>query len=208
MKPKSIVTILLLVFVAVSVGYLVARESRAPAEPAKHAAVPTEEPGPQTVVGEDKGKAVAAATGVTNAESAGSGRISAGKKALKSAESSAAARQSVPHSKVVVYYFHGNTRCFTCRAIENSSRAAVGNGFPDELQKGRLDFLSVNVEEPANEHYVRDYQLVTRSVVLVRYTDGKQEKWKNLDRVWELVRDNDAFARYVQTETRQFLGGA
>lgn len=172
MKLKSLVTTVLLFFVAVSVGFMIGKEGlKSTDDKILSTKVTTRKSGTSTVIKE-------------------------------------APSQKVRGTKVVVYYFHGNTRCFTCRAIENFSRAAVGNGFPDELQKGRLEFQAVNVEEPANEHFVRDYQLVTRSVVLVRYADGKQEKWKNLDRVWELVRDNEAFAGYVQTETRQFLGGA
>jgi hypothetical protein len=177
MRVKTIVTVLLLAFVAVSLGFMIFKEGRV--QQAEKAA-----PEKQSRVLND-GK-----TGKATPDTPGK---------LQSRNQ---------QSKVVVYYFHGNTRCFTCRAIENFSRAAVGNGFPDELQKGSLEFRAINVEEPSNEHFVRDYQLVTRSVVLVRYSDGKQVKWKNLDRVWELVRDNDAFARYVQTETKQFLGGS
>lgn len=208
MKSKSIITVLLLVFVAVSVGYLIAKERRTQVEPGTQATMPVNEPGVQSVGDKKKVKTSAVTVGGTTAASSVPAQNSPRKESLKSAGVNEATRQKVSDSKVVVYYFHGNTRCFTCRAIENFSRAAVGNGFTDELQKGRLEFLAVNIEEPANEHFVQDYQLVTRSLVLVRYTDGKQEKWKNLDRVWELVRDNDAFARYVQTETKQFLGGA
>jgi hypothetical protein len=35
--------------------------------------------------------------------------------------------------------------------------------------------------------------------------DGKQAEWKNLSRVWELVRRKDAFLRYVQDEVRAYL---
>lgn len=208
MKPKSIVTILLLVFVAVSVGFLINKESRKSTEAGTQASVPSKELGAQSDGDENNDKNIADATDLKNEGTTGPGKNSPRKESRNSAGTNEATRQRIPDSKVVVYYFHGNTRCFTCRAIENFSRAAVGNGFPDELQKGRLEFQVINVEDPANEHFVGDYQLVTRSVVLVRYAGGKQEKWKNLDRVWELVRDNDAFARYVQTETRQFLGGA
>jgi len=204
MKSKSVVTLLLLAFVAVSVGFLIHKESRNSIEAAAQAPVPGNSPRAQASAYENNGESIDGSSG----GSTGPGKNSPRNETQKSAGTNEAIRQNVSDSKVVVYYFHGNTRCFTCRAIENFSRAAVGNGFPNELQKGRLEFQAINVEEPANEHFVQDYQLVTRSVVLVRYSDGKQEKWKNLDRVWELVRDNDAFARYVQTETRQFLGGA
>ena len=36
--------------------------------------------------------------------------------------------------------------------------------------------------------------------------DGEQARWKNLARVWELVRDKEAFGQYVQDEVREYLG--
>ncbi len=111
-------------------------------------------------------------------------------------------------SKLVAYYFHGNMRCMTCRTIEAYAKEAVNAGFPEALKDGRLEFRAVNVEEKANEHFVQDYQLTTRSVVLVQFADGKQGQWKNLPRVWQLVRDKEAFLKYVQDETRSYLEAA
>ena len=110
--------------------------------------------------------------------------------------------------KFVAYYFHGNMRCMTCRTIEAYAQEAVETGFPEALKDGRLEFRVVNIEKPNNEHFVQDYQLTTRSVVLVQFTDGKQEQWKNLARVWELTRDKEAFLKYVQDETRRYLEAA
>ena len=119
-----------------------------------------------------------------------------------------AAETTKAGSKLVAYYFHGNMRCMTCRTIEAYAKEAVNAGFPEALKDGRLEFRVVNVEEKANEHFVQDYQLVTRSVVLVQFADGKQEQWKNLARVWELTRDKEAFLKYVQDETRSYLEAA
>ncbi len=55
----------------------------------------------------------------------------------------------------------------------------------------------MNIEQPANEHFVQDYSLVTRSVVLVRMKDGTQEEWKRLDKVWNLVHTKQAFVDYI-----------
>ncbi|MEJ2725750.1 MAG: nitrophenyl compound nitroreductase subunit ArsF family protein, partial [Deltaproteobacteria bacterium] len=111
-----------------------------------------------------------------------------------------------PESTVVAYYFHGNTRCVTCRTIESYAKEAIESGFPKALKKGQLGFKVVNVEEPQNEHFVQDYQLSASSVVLARFERGKQRDWKNLQLVWDLVRDHDAFVIYVQEEAESFLG--
>ena len=108
--------------------------------------------------------------------------------------------------KVVAYYFHGNARCSTCRKIEAYSEEAISSGFESKLVEGRLEWRAVNVDESENKHFVQDFQLVTKSVVLVEYNDGEVVRWENLKDVWQLVRNKDRFVDYVQTETRKFLG--
>ena len=107
---------------------------------------------------------------------------------------------------VVAMYFHGNVRCATCRKIETYADEAIAQGFVEELESGRLAWRVVNIEEPGNKHFIQDFQLVTRSVVLVEYRDGKIVRWENLDKVWQLVRNKEQFFGYVEDETREFLG--
>ena len=109
--------------------------------------------------------------------------------------------------RVIAYYFHGNFRCITCRTIEAYSEEAITKGFPDELASGRLAWRVVNMDEPENKHFVRDFELVTRSLVLVEYRNGKVTRHENLKQIWQLVRDKESFVNYVRTFTREFLGG-
>jgi len=108
-------------------------------------------------------------------------------------------------SKVVVYYFHGTARCPTCRRFESFTLEALQNAFAGELNDGRLQWQMVNVEQPGNEHFVKDYQLYTKSIVIVKTEDGKQAGWKNLKEIWELVRHKPAFLEYIQDEVRNCL---
>ncbi len=101
-----------------------------------------------------------------------------------------------------VYYFHATTRCATCRAIEAYVHEAVAGRFAAEIEARRLEWLAVNVDEPANRHFIRDFQLYTRSVVVVDARNPK--RFKVLDRVWQLVGDKVAFQRYVEQEIRAF----
>jgi hypothetical protein len=108
--------------------------------------------------------------------------------------------------KVIAYYFHGKFRCTTCRTIEQYSHDAIQTYFAKELGNGRLAFRPVNIEEPENKHFIQDYQLVTRSLVLsLMAADGKETKWKNLADVWKLVRDKEKFFQYVKDEVEKFL---
>ena len=58
-----------------------------------------------------------------------------------------------------------------------------------------------------NEHFTTDYEIFAPTVVLVSISDGSEQSWKNLDRVWELVDDKEAFVEYVRSETKTMLAG-
>jgi hypothetical protein len=106
---------------------------------------------------------------------------------------------------VIAYYFHGDVRCDTCRKLEAYSRATIEARFADELAAGALQWRLVNVDEAENEHFIDDYGLYTRSLVLSEVVDGREARWKNLDRIWELVGDRLAYDDYVRTEVAAFL---
>ena len=110
-------------------------------------------------------------------------------------------------SFIAAYYFHGNFRCATCKKIEQYSREAIELNFAQQLKSGALVFQPINIDEPENQHFVQDYQLVTRSLVLVKYENGKQTAWKNLPAVWQNVGDQQAFFNYVKTEVESIPVG-
>ena len=106
---------------------------------------------------------------------------------------------------IIVYYFHGNFRCATCHGIENYTKEAIDNNFQKELKNGQLEFKAINTEKPQNRHYMKDYNLYTKSVVLSLVKNGKEVKFKNLEKVWECVRDKKRFESYVREETAAYL---
>ena len=83
-----------------------------------------------------------------------------------------------------VYYFYGNHRCATCNRMEELTKKAIKD-------KG-VSYKAVNLDEPANEHFVKDFQLDSRVVVIQR--DGT---YKKMDKVWDLVGDEEAFIAYI-----------
>ena len=108
-------------------------------------------------------------------------------------------------TKVVAYYFHLTARCTTCRTIESYSREVIEQRFAGELTKGRLEYKMVNVQLPENRHFVKDYQLFTKSLVLVRFENGKQAEYKVLNDTWQLVGDKHSMQAYVEREVRGYL---
>jgi hypothetical protein len=107
--------------------------------------------------------------------------------------------------KVVAYYFHTTYRCSSCKKIEAYSREAIESGFAKELKDGRVAWCVVNLDDRANRHFIQDYQLFSKSLVLVKMKDGKQAEWKNLIKVWQLLGNREDFLRYVQAELRSYL---
>jgi hypothetical protein len=107
--------------------------------------------------------------------------------------------------KLVAYYFHRTQRCQTCLTIEAYAQEALAEAFPQALETGRLEWRAVNVEDPANEHFIEDYQITSSSLVLVDTRDGVPEEWRTLQRVWELVGDELKFKVYVEAEAMVFL---
>jgi hypothetical protein len=117
----------------------------------------------------------------------------------------ARAKEDRKAAHVVAYYFHGDFRCATCRKLEQYSKDAIETNFKDAIASGKLEFKAVNVDEAGNEHFTDDYQLYTKSVILSLVKDGKETKWKNLDKIWELVRDKQEFYGYMDAEVSGFL---
>lgn len=112
-----------------------------------------------------------------------------------------------PSRQIVATYFHGDVRCATCRKLEADARAAIEKAFAAELADGRLVFTAVNVDRPENAHFNEDYKLVTRSLVLTEEVDGKVVRFINLEKIWQLVRNEDAYRDYVVGNVRSYLDG-
>ena len=112
-----------------------------------------------------------------------------------------------PAERVLVYYFHGTARCPTCQNIEKFTYEAVTSNFGAELASGAMEWHSLDVMTDEHRHFVEDFQLVAQSVVLVRMAGDRMVSWKNLDQVWPLAHQKEAFLAYVTEELRAFVKG-
>lgn len=109
-------------------------------------------------------------------------------------------------TKVIAYYFHGTYRCPSCKTIEEWSHKAIKRSFQDELKNGRLAWKALNVEEGQNRHFIKDYSLYTKSLIISEMNGEKEVRWKNLDKVWQLLRNQEKFFSYVEGEIKKYLG--
>ncbi|HPD31479.1 MAG TPA: nitrophenyl compound nitroreductase subunit ArsF family protein [Phycisphaerae bacterium] len=106
---------------------------------------------------------------------------------------------------VGAFYFHRTVRCHSCLQIEEWARQVIETYFGEELAGGLIEWRPVNIDEPGNEHFEKDYRLTTQSLVLVRMIDGRPAEWKNLKSVWEFLGDYAAMTEYVRSELSAFL---
>jgi len=70
-----------------------------------------------------------------------------------------------------------------------------------------LELSPVNVDRKENKHFISDFKLYTKSVVIVEIANDGQTRWKNLERVWQLVHDEQAFIDYIYAEVKAYLSG-
>ena len=113
--------------------------------------------------------------------------------------------REIAETQVLVTYYYTSYRCPTCKKLETYSQQAIEEGFPAELEEKRIVFRTLNLDEPENSRYVEDYKLVTKSLIVSLYRNGKEIKWKNLPDIWKLVGDQEKFGEYVRSETRSYL---
>jgi hypothetical protein len=104
---------------------------------------------------------------------------------------------------VVAYYFFTDFRCSTCKKLEAYSEEAITEAF-----SGEVVWKTVNTDEKPNKHFVKDFELVTKSLVLVEYRGDEVVRFKNLKLIWQLVGDKDGFLKYVRDQTKEFIEAA
>lgn len=106
---------------------------------------------------------------------------------------------------VNIYYFHTSFRCPTCTKMEAYTREAVDSNFKKEIESGLINFKVVNVDNKSNNHFIQDYQLYTKTVILSKVENGKQIKYKNLNKIWEYSRNKKKFISYIKNEVNEYL---
>lgn len=107
--------------------------------------------------------------------------------------------------KIVAYYLHGNSRCHVCNRIEKDSREAVEQGFKESIDSGVLAFKAVNIDRRANSHYINNFKINTKALVIVLYNEDRQENYKVLSDIWIYLNDKEKFLKYIRDEIATFL---
>ena len=108
-------------------------------------------------------------------------------------------------NKIIVYYFHMTARCETCMAIEKLTLEAVDEAFEKELGTGIIETMVINMDEDANSHFTEDYKLSAQTVIISDMAGSNERRWKNLEKIWDYVSDEEEFKEYIIDEVRAYL---
>lgn len=176
MNSKKIFTVALLLFVASSVGYMIVNEKK-----------------PKTLVSEERVEPVS-----KNAASEQEDVETNTEQIMPSSIAKTQSENIQQDSQLIVYYFHGDQRCPTCHKLETYAKEALDAYFANEIASKKIVWKVVNVDKTENSHFVQDYQLVTKSVVLSEVANGKEVGWKNLDQIWQRVGDKESYLQYIR----------
>jgi hypothetical protein len=103
--------------------------------------------------------------------------------------------------KVNVYYFYGKPRCATCVKMEKYTQNSV-----ESMKDKNIVYKCIDMDKPENSTQVKKYNLFTKSVVITKTKNGK-EKWKNLDKIWLKVGNEQEFKKYITDEIKIFKEG-
>jgi hypothetical protein len=117
----------------------------------------------------------------------------------------AAQQPKILAKHVIVYYFHGTRRCRTCLGIQNTIKQTINKRFPQETASGKLTFKEVNIDEEANKHLAKEYQISFSTMIVAVQNKGKVTKWENGQKTWDYAHSPKELMDYTESLIRKYL---
>jgi hypothetical protein len=111
----------------------------------------------------------------------------------------------IDSNRIDVLYFHATVRCQTCITIEEFTKNTLESEFKNELKNGTITFKSIDFLDTLNEHFQDDYKFESQTLILSKKENGKEIKWKNLDKMWDEIADYSRFKKYVVKEIKKMI---
>jgi len=106
---------------------------------------------------------------------------------------------------VIVYYFHGTRRCFSCITVETNAAQVIEDNFQQQITDGSLMWMPLNMDEPGNKELTEKFGIITNTLVVAKMAGGNYTGYKKLKKVWQLIDDPEGFSEYVTDEINPFL---
>mgnify|MGYP006266536345 CR=1 FL=1 len=77
---------------------------------------------------------------------------------------------------VEVIDFHNTHRCMTCQTIEDKTKAALKQQFPEAMAQGKLVFKTVNVDLEENYDIAAEFEAAGTALFVHTRKSGQSEK--------------------------------
>jgi len=201
---RSVLTILLLLFVVVTVGTLIAQEVTRP----ETQVADSTKPGPAETPADEVGSDAMAdpepeALVPLPANESDLDEVSLADESVDASLSEPTLAE--PACVIEAVYFHNTYRCVTCLKIEGDAKAIAEEVYADEFAAGTLVWFAVNMEEQRSA--IEQYDLTSPSLVLIRKSGDEIVDWVLLEETWSLVRSTTRFSAYIIESFNTFLEG-
>lgn len=85
-----------------------------------------------------------------------------------------APEQVSPDKIVKIYNFHLKNRCPSCIAIEKATQKTLSTYFQSKVDKGQIQFMTLNVEAEQNKAIAEKYQASGSSLFVTGTLNGKE----------------------------------
>lgn len=108
-------------------------------------------------------------------------------------------------TKIEVIDFYGTHRCVTCEAIEANAKYTVETYFQDEVNKGKLEFKTVNVDEEKNYDMAEKFEASGTALFINVIKNGKEQHIDLTNFAFAKGRDKEAFSTELKQKIEEQL---
>ncbi len=105
---------------------------------------------------------------------------------------------------IEVLYFHATMRCQGCMTIEDFTQKSLNAKFQNEMKNSKIILKSIDFQQTENEHFAEQYKFESQELILSKKVDGKEVKWKKLDKIWDFSSNYAKYEKYIKKEIDKF----
>jgi len=108
--------------------------------------------------------------------------------------------------KVEIFYFHPRFRCVSCNNVEKFAKEVTQTDFKREMNDGKLEFKSLEIDDPKNKDLVRELGVTGSSLYVVVNGGGKREH-REIKNVWLHWNNPEKCKEIISTEIEAAFTG-
>lgn len=108
--------------------------------------------------------------------------------------------------RVAAYYFHPTIRCHSCRWIEATADSTVHTAFASALAEGRLEWRSLNLDEPESQSLAQQLEIDASTLVIAQFVGGEIVRSMHVDQAWYMVDKPKELFDHIRGRVAEYLG--